>query len=134
VTPDAVASAVIESLDRVVDPCSIATGVPINLREMGLVRSAEVSEGHATVRLVLTSPFCWQMTNIVEAVERAAAQVPGVTSCTCEIDPAADWMPDMMSRGARARLRQARPLSASQRDPGSAPGTREPHTDTREFI
>jgi metal-sulfur cluster biosynthetic enzyme len=100
----------LDALDRVVDPCSIATGVPINLREMGLVRSVDVQRGHATVTLVLTSPICWQVTNIVEAVERVVTEVEGIASCTCEIDPAADWMPDMMSGDAQLRLRRARPV------------------------
>jgi metal-sulfur cluster biosynthetic enzyme len=100
-----------KALDGIVDPCSIATGVPINLREMGLVKSFGVEDGHAHVTLRLTSPFCWQATNIVGEVERGLGEVEGVVSVTCEIDPAADWMPDMMAEGAQTRLRRARPLA-----------------------
>jgi len=98
------------ALDRVVDPCSIATGAPIGLREMGLVTGLTLDGGHARVTLSLTSPMCWQMTNIVDMVKQELGALEGVTWVSCEIDPAADWMPDRMSAGAKTRLRAVRPL------------------------
>lgn len=106
VETDAVRSA----LGNVVDPCSIATGVPITLEEMGLVQEIEVDGGDVRVVLRLTSPVCWQATNIVAAVEAAVGELPKVDSVTCAVDHGAQWMPEMMDAGARARLRKLRPV------------------------
>ena len=99
------------ALRTVVDPCSIATGVPINLIEMGLLKNVEISGGEVEVRLRLTSPMCWQAGQIVEAVEEAVGRVAGVERVVCSLDPAPwEWTPDLMSASARARLRRVRPL------------------------
>jgi metal-sulfur cluster biosynthetic enzyme len=104
-------SAVRAALELIVDPCSIATGVPISLVEMGMVKEITATQGDVTIVLRLTSPICWQGANILESVEKAAAMVPGVRSVKCVLDPAWEWMPEMMSPGARARLRKLRPIA-----------------------
>jgi metal-sulfur cluster biosynthetic enzyme len=99
------------ALRSVVDPCSIATGVPISLPDMGLVQQVAVDDaGGVEITLCLTSPVCLQVVNIVEAVERNVGAVPGVSSARCRVDVTAQWMPDMMDAGARRRLRLIRPL------------------------
>jgi metal-sulfur cluster biosynthetic enzyme len=103
-------AAVREALARVVDPCSIATGVPITLPEMGLVKDVVIRGDHVEVTLQLTSPICWQAMNIVAAVERVVGEVEGVGSVACTVDPEAQWMPTMIAPAAQARLRRLRPL------------------------
>jgi metal-sulfur cluster biosynthetic enzyme len=98
------------ALGRVVDPCSIATGVPINLLDMGMVKQVVDEQGVVCVTLRLTSPICWQAGNIIAAVEAAVGALPGVVSVECRLDPGVEWMPDMMSQDARAKLRRLRPL------------------------
>jgi metal-sulfur cluster biosynthetic enzyme len=98
-------------LDQVVDPCSIATGLPISLTDMGMVREVTLSEaGVAHVELRLTSPVCWQAANIIAQVEQVVARVPGVGKVICTVDPASEWTPDMMATGPRAELRRLRPM------------------------
>jgi metal-sulfur cluster biosynthetic enzyme len=97
-------------LHRVVDPCSIATGVPISLVEMGLVERVSIEGDVAVVVLQLTSPVCMQVSNIREAVEAGALEIDGLTGARCEIDPEATWLPELMAESARERLRQARPV------------------------
>jgi metal-sulfur cluster biosynthetic enzyme len=104
-------SAVRNALELIVDPCSIATGVPISLVEMGLVKEITSADGDVTIVLRLTSPICWQGANILSGVEKAVGTLPGVRSVKCILDPAGEWMPDMMSPGARARLRKLRPIA-----------------------
>jgi metal-sulfur cluster biosynthetic enzyme len=100
-------------LDQVVDPCSIATGLPISLTDMGMVREVTLSEdGVAHVELRLTSPVCWQAANIIAQVEQVVARVPGVGKVICTVDPASEWTPDMMATGPRAELRRLRPMGA----------------------
>jgi metal-sulfur cluster biosynthetic enzyme len=99
-----------DALARVVDPCSIATGVPLTLAEMGMVEGIAVEDGRVTVTLVLTSPACWQAGNIIQAVETSVGRVPGVASVACTVNHNAGWLPDQMEPGARLRLRAARPV------------------------
>lgn len=109
--PDA--AAIQAMLDRVVDPCSIATGFPISLTDMGMVIAVTTSAGGIVhVDLRLTSPICWQAANIIAQVEEAVARVPGIAKVICTIDPTAEWMPDMMAPSARAGLRRLRPREA----------------------
>jgi metal-sulfur cluster biosynthetic enzyme len=100
------------ALRTVVDPCSIATGVPIDLLDMGLIKRIEIDGGTVLVELRLTSPICWQSMNIREAIRDAVGALPGVDTIDIPVDHGADWMPDMMAPTARARLRAARPLVA----------------------
>jgi metal-sulfur cluster biosynthetic enzyme len=103
-------AAVRQALENVVDPCSIATGVPISLADMGLIKELRWLDGDVQLVLQLTSPICWQAANILSAVERTVKSVPGVRTVRCTLDPAGEWMPSMMSAGARERLRRIRPL------------------------
>jgi metal-sulfur cluster biosynthetic enzyme len=98
------------ALRRVADPCSIATGAPVNLADMGLVKEVVVEDGIACIVLRVTSPICWQAANIIAAIEESVGAVPGIRSVACSIDPVSEWMPDMMAPEARARLRRLRPL------------------------
>jgi metal-sulfur cluster biosynthetic enzyme len=103
------------ALGRVVDPCSIATGAPINLVEMGLVKDVAVDDGTVRIVLRVTSPICWQAANIIATVEEGVGAVPGVRSVTCTIDAGYDWMPNMMAPDAQARLRRLRPRIESRK-------------------
>lgn len=105
--------AVLTALARVVDPCSIATGVPIGLREMGMIKAVQITHDAVTVTLRLTSPTCWQAAIITAKVEETLAAIAGGRRVSCALDPTGDWMPDMMSDGARSRLRERRPLQPS---------------------
>ena len=102
--------AVRQALQNVVDPCSIATGVPISLADMGLIKELHWSAGDVKLTLRLTSPICWQAANIMSAVEQAVMAIPGIRSVNCILDPGTEWMPSMMSADARERLRRVRPL------------------------
>jgi len=107
---DLLAAEVRRGLARIVDPCSIATGVPISLADMGMVKGVLVEDRDVTVTLILTSPICWQAANIIEAVETRVGSIPGVASVRCTVDHNADWLPALMDPGAQRRLRTIRPL------------------------
>jgi metal-sulfur cluster biosynthetic enzyme len=99
-----------DALARIVDPCSIATGVPLTLFEMGMVEDIAIEDGRVTVTLILTSPVCWQAGNIIQAVVTSVCGVPGVASVVCTVNHSAQWLPEQMEPGARRRLRAARPV------------------------
>jgi metal-sulfur cluster biosynthetic enzyme len=97
------------ALRGVVDPCSIATGAPIDIVDMGLVRRVEISAGAAVIGLRLTNPFCLQAANIADRIREVVAHETGLEA-TVEIDVRDEWWPEMMAPGARRRLRRIRPI------------------------
>jgi metal-sulfur cluster biosynthetic enzyme len=99
------------ALERVVDPCSIATGVPITLADMGLVEDVAVTGGRAQIRLRVTSPFCMHIGNIQERILHVVGEVPGVDDVDLEIDDGMNWLPSMMAPESQRRLRAIRPLT-----------------------
>ncbi len=103
--------AVRHALRRVIDPCSIATGVPIPIEDMGLVKEIRESDGEVVVELRVTSPFCMQIGNMRSRIDEVTRDLPGVESVAVEVDDGNEWLPDMMRPAVRQRLRQVRPLS-----------------------
>jgi len=99
-----------DALRRVVDPCSIATGVPVDLLDMGLVKDLRLDGGTARVELIVTSPLCLQIGLIADRVREVLAEVDGVGSVEVTVDARAEWWPGMMAASARQRLRAVRPL------------------------
>lgn len=100
------------ALRTVIDPCSAATGAPLSLLEMGLVRRVERNGSHVVVDLRLTSPICWNAAPMREAVERAVAELPDVDSVVCNADHGMDWTPANMTSDAKRRLQVIRPVPA----------------------
>jgi metal-sulfur cluster biosynthetic enzyme len=100
---------VVRALRTVVDPCSIATGRPVDLVDMGLVQKVDVDDSAVTVVLQLTSPFCFQVGMMAERMESAVLEHTQARSVTVKIDHHAEWMPSMMSESARRSLRLIRP-------------------------
>jgi metal-sulfur cluster biosynthetic enzyme len=98
---------ILNALRDVVDPCSIATGMPISLPDMGLIKSLRVLDGTAIIVLRVTSPLCMQVGNIIAGVEARLSRVAGITTVVCTIDPGADWTPEMMA----SELRRGRQIA-----------------------
>ncbi|KXF56444.1 hypothetical protein AXA44_34435 [Rhodococcus sp. SC4] len=101
------------ALSTVVDPCSIATGVPISLVDMGLVQDIDVKVRSVTVTLQPTSPFCMQIGLMTEKMEQAVAEAADFDEVRITVDHEAEWMPEMMAESSRAALRRVRPLPLS---------------------
>jgi metal-sulfur cluster biosynthetic enzyme len=102
-------SQVRECLHQVKDPCSVATGYPLHLEEMGLVKAIEVDEEGAKVLvdLRLTSPTCVMVGYFVNEIRRLVTEaIPEIEHVEVTFDHGFDWTPDMMSeeiRRARAQ-------------------------------
>lgn len=91
-------------LDRIQDPCSVATSVPMGLVEMGLVKSVEVTEaGEVTVQLRLTSPFCEMLPFMKAEAIRGIGALEGVAAVTVHHDAGLDWDHDLIAPAARHR-------------------------------
>jgi metal-sulfur cluster biosynthetic enzyme len=96
------------ALRRVVDPCSMAAKVPLDIVDMGLVRTAVLTSGRAVIHLIVTSPHCMQIGTIVDAARTALLALPVVDRVEIEVDPLDLWEETRMSPSARQRLAERR--------------------------
>jgi metal-sulfur cluster biosynthetic enzyme len=96
--------AVHAALEGIVDPCSVATGVPLSILDMGLLRGVEVSGDEVLVELRLTSPLCHQAPDFIMEVERRVRALAGVGSVVCRTDIGMAWEPARMRPDALRRL------------------------------
>jgi metal-sulfur cluster biosynthetic enzyme len=105
--PDAVdhcRAAILAELDEIKDPCSMASGVPMGLAEMGLIDTLEISPGgEVVIRLRLTSPFCHMIGFFKTEAQRRVMTLPGITGVSLSADNGLDWSPDRISPAAQAR-------------------------------
>jgi metal-sulfur cluster biosynthetic enzyme len=95
--------AISDALQHVVDPCSIATGTPVSLPDMGMIKQIDLSGERVRITLRPTSALCLQIGNIVDAVEHRVSQIPGIASVACMVDTSGDWSPEMMAVKARRK-------------------------------
>ncbi|WP_164010830.1 metal-sulfur cluster assembly factor [Pyxidicoccus trucidator] len=86
------------------DPCSLATGVPLGIGEMGLIQSLDCTEGRVTVRLHITSPMCMMAAYFMREIEQRLTGQEGVASVHVEFDQDLQWTPGDIHPDARARL------------------------------
>lgn len=99
-------------LNEIHDPCSVASGRPIGLCDMGIIDRIDLgANGEVAVRLRLTSPSCLMIGFFVKAVNEMVGALPGVTRVSVSHDAGEVWEPEMMSQhiqGERAALWQGR--------------------------
>ena len=101
---DALALRIRHDLDAIKDPCSLASGVPLGLDEMGIVDTVTVTaDGAVTVTLRLTSPFCHMIGFFKTETDRIAGALPGVTSVELVADDGLDWSPSRISAAGQAK-------------------------------
>lgn len=99
---------IMDVLNQIVDPCSVAAGLPAGLVDMGLVETVSVKPGPAgarvSVSLLTTHPFCMMgAVFISEATERLRA-LGGVGDVEVMLEGRSTWTPDRMSPGYAERL------------------------------
>lgn len=106
---------ILAELDLIKDPCSLASGVPLGLAEMGLVREVAIgADGSVKVELRLTSPFCHMIGFFkTEAIARIG-RLPGVASVDLNADNGLDWSPrDISPAAAERRQRHLQRMEAT---------------------
>jgi metal-sulfur cluster biosynthetic enzyme len=105
--PDAMSdwrNAIIAELDEIKDPCSVASGVPMGLAELGLIDTLDISpEGDVAIRLRLTSPFCHMIGFFKTEVQRRVLALPGIIGVSLSADNGLDWSADRISPAAQVR-------------------------------
>ena len=104
---DTLRARITAELDGIKDPCSIASGTPMGLAEMGLVDAVEIADtGAVMVKLRLTSPFCHMIGYFKKEAMRRIEALPGVTGVDLQADNGLDWSPSRISPAATARRDQ----------------------------
>jgi metal-sulfur cluster biosynthetic enzyme len=101
-------AAVAAALERVHDPCSVASGAPLGLGAMGLVRSCEVDGDAVRVTLGVTGPGCTFTGLLLDRAADAVRAVPGVRTVDVALDTSFVWDPDALAPGAARALEQRR--------------------------
>ena len=91
------------ALRNVVDPCSAATGTNLNIVEMGLVESIDVTDGHVQVDMRLTTPACQMVAYFMSEIENEVEPLPGVESVELQTDDGMEWSEEMLSADAKRR-------------------------------
>ena len=105
----------VRALAEVYDPCCREKG--ISVVDMGLLRSVEVSDGHARVELLLTSGWCPFAARVLTDVTDAIGAQPGVDSCEVKVVWDEPWTPDRLADSARRKLRfLPDPVAVGDRD------------------
>jgi metal-sulfur cluster biosynthetic enzyme len=90
---------VYRALDAVVDPCSVATGRPMGMHQMGLVGQVDIEPGGIVhVQIRLTSPTCMFVGVFVDEIRDYIGAVPGVRDVHVSFDGGLDWTPDLIRK------------------------------------
>src|ERR1700688_5229082 len=105
---------VVSRLHDVIDPCSVATQVPLSIVEMGMVESVELASGNVVVALRMTSPLCHALPYFEMEIERVLPDIPGIGGVTCTFDHGGNWQPDHMTVGAQRKLADRREFVRSR--------------------
>jgi metal-sulfur cluster biosynthetic enzyme len=95
-----------DALRGIVDPCSAANGSNLDIVEMGMLKSVEVSDGDVRVEMRLTTPACHMVPYFIEEIEKRVGALSGVESVEVETDDGMEWNAEMMSEEAKEK-RQA---------------------------
>lgn len=91
---------IIEAMRTIFDP-----EIPVNIYELGLIYEVDVSpEGHADIRMTLTSPGCPVAGTLPPEVKQKAESVSGVTEADVAVVWDPPWNMDMMSEEAMLEL------------------------------
>jgi metal-sulfur cluster biosynthetic enzyme len=103
------------ALADVYDPCCREKG--ISVVDMGLLRSVEMTDGHARVELLLTSGWCPFASRVLTDVADAMTAQPDVDTCEVEVVWDEAWTTDRLSPTARRKLRfLPDPVAVGDRD------------------
>jgi metal-sulfur cluster biosynthetic enzyme len=95
---NATARLVVDALDTVSDPCSVAMQSPMSLVHMGLVDAVDVVDGVARIELLLTDPMCFFFKDILTSVRDAVTGVPGVRDVEVTLSHRELWTRDRIGR------------------------------------
>ena len=93
-------AAIVEAIKEIYDP-----EIPVNIYDLGLIYDVSVTDdGHATVKMTLTTPHCPVAESMPAEVELRVGAVPGVGIADVELVWDPPWDPQKMSDEAKLEL------------------------------
>lgn len=92
-------------LNDVIDPCSVASGMPLGLPEMGLVAGVDVEGSHLDVRIRLSSPGCYMLGYFTDEIRDRLLPMSGIDSVDVHFDEGFEWDASFMSEEVKERRR-----------------------------
>lgn len=91
---------VVRALRQVYDP-----EIPVNVYDLGLIYEIKIDEEHKVfVKMTLTAPNCPMADEVMEQVNEAVKDVPGVTDAAIELVFEPEWDRSRMSEEALLEL------------------------------
>jgi len=99
IDPDPFKNEVILALKQIYDP-----EIPVNIVDLGLIYSTEITEGQVNIQMTLTSPGCPVAETFPQMVQDKILTVPGVTGVKVELVWEPIWTKDLMSETAKLEL------------------------------
>ena len=90
---------ILDALDGIAEPCSIAMDTPETLVSMGLVESVTVADAHVDVCLVLTDPSCVHFMSMRRYITDTLCARDDVDSVHVRMSTTQLWTPDRMHPG-----------------------------------
>jgi metal-sulfur cluster biosynthetic enzyme len=94
---------IMAALGSVYDPCCQEQG--LSVVDMGLIRSVDLRDGHARVRLLLTTGWCPFQANLAGMISERLTGLPEVAGASVEVVWDEPWTSDRLSDKARRQLR-----------------------------
>jgi len=83
-----------DSLSQIYDP-----EIRLNILELGLVRNVVIEENHATITMILTTPFCPYGPVLLDAARQKAEEALGMA---VKVELGGEyWNPSFMAEGVR---------------------------------
>lgn len=99
---------VMEVLEAIMDPCSLASGAPAGLVSMGLVGDVSIKEadGGAEVDVVLflTEPGCMMGAFFQITAKQKLEMLPAIKTANIAMDYGHVWGPEQMTKEYREKL------------------------------
>jgi metal-sulfur cluster biosynthetic enzyme len=79
--------------------------ISVNIYDLGLIYDIKVDDaGHCDILMSLTSAWCPSADDITADTQRAALDVPGISTCAIKVTFDPQWGPHMMSEEAKLEL------------------------------
>ena len=90
---------ILEALREVYDP-----EIPVNVVDLGLIYSVEVSEGDVHIEMTLTAPGCGMGPYIAQQAEWRFAEIEDVEDVQVDVVFDPPWTPDLITEEGKQLL------------------------------
>ena len=90
---------ILEALREVYDP-----EIPVNVVDLGLIYSVEVSEGDVHIKMTLTAPGCGMGPYIAQQAEWRIAEIEDVEDVQVDVVFDPPWTPDLITEEGKQLL------------------------------